>query len=321
VNLSIALCTYNGAQYLPEQLDSFAAQSRLPDELVICDDGSTDETVAQVRKFEAEAPFPVWLFINERNLGSTKNFEQAIARCSGDVIFLADQDDVWLPEKIARMEAVLAANDDLALVFSDAEIVDANLNPLSYTLWQGRRFNQSLRSRLRRGEAFPVLLKQNYITGATMAFRARYRPLALPISSLWIHDGWIALMLATVAPLALIDTPLIQYRQHAHNQVGGTRRTPTEWVEAPRQSYLEQLNLSEERYMAFLERVHDLPGVPNQQQVCDQLQAKIAHVRARAHLPDKRLQRIPRVLREVGAGRYRRYSLGGPLAALRDLWL
>ena len=313
MKLSVALCTYNGARYLPEQLASLAAQTRPPDELVICDDGSTDGTLAQIEAFAA--PFPVRVFVNERNLGSTKNFEQAIARCSGDVIFLADQDDVWLPEKLARMEAVFAADDRMALVFSDAQVVDSALKPLPYTLWQSRHFSPALRHRLQAGAAFPVLLKQNYVTGATLAFRARDRALALPISPLWIHDGWIALMLALSAPLALIDTPLILYRQHADNQVGGTRRSAAEWVGG---NHRERLRLTEARYTAFLERVRELPDIP--EAVYTQVQAKIDHARARASLPDARLRRLPVILRETLTGRYGRYSMGGLLAAVRDLW-
>src|SRR5215207_2518174 len=100
VRISIALCTYNGEQYLQQQLDSFVAQSRPPDELVVCDDRSTDRTVPIVEDFAKRAPFRVELVINETNLGSTRNFEKAIGLCTGDIIFLADQDDVWLPEKL-----------------------------------------------------------------------------------------------------------------------------------------------------------------------------------------------------------------------------
>src|SRR5213080_381833 len=98
--LSVALCTYNGAAYLGEQLDSIVAQSRPPDELVVCDDGSTDETVEVLETFLAEAPFPVRLQRNEANLGFVKNFEQAISLCTGDFVALSDQDDVWMPGKL-----------------------------------------------------------------------------------------------------------------------------------------------------------------------------------------------------------------------------
>src|SRR3954470_17842517 len=94
---SVAMCTYNGARFLGEQLASVAAQTRPPDELVVCDDRSTDETASLVRDFAAAAPFRVRLHVNERNLGSTRNFERAVSLCEGDLIALSDQDDEWLP--------------------------------------------------------------------------------------------------------------------------------------------------------------------------------------------------------------------------------
>src|SRR5437588_7313199 len=100
--ISIAMCTYNGARFLREQLDSFAAQSRLPDEVVICDDGSTDGTADIVRTFASGAPFPVHFHVNEPRLGITRNFERAAGLCTGSIIFFSDQDDVWLPDKLDR---------------------------------------------------------------------------------------------------------------------------------------------------------------------------------------------------------------------------
>src|SRR5258708_37621369 len=101
--LSVAMCTYNGARFLPEQLESIAAQTKLPDELVVCDDRSTDGSVEIIRSFAQRAPFEIRLDINANNLGSTKNFEKAIGLCQGEIIALADQDDVWCPQKLSRI--------------------------------------------------------------------------------------------------------------------------------------------------------------------------------------------------------------------------
>src|SRR5690349_17434303 len=120
MRISIALCTYNGGPFLAEQLASYVQQTRLPDELVVCDDCSSDNTMAILRDFAARAPFAVRLHQNAANLRSTRNFEQAIRLCTGDVIALSDQDDVWLPEKLERMERTLAADPEISLVFSDA---------------------------------------------------------------------------------------------------------------------------------------------------------------------------------------------------------
>src|SRR5215208_90703 len=113
----VAMCTYNGAQFVAEQLDSIAAQTRRPDELVVCDDGSDDATPEIIREFAHRASFPLRFYVNETNLGSTRNFERAISLCEGDFIALADQDDVWLPEKLERLERALA-DENIALAFT-----------------------------------------------------------------------------------------------------------------------------------------------------------------------------------------------------------
>lgn len=318
MRISIALCTYNGRAYLSDQLESFLRQTRLPDELIVCDDGSVDGTPDIVRDFAQRAPFGVSLFENADNLGSTKNFEQAIQRCSGDVIFLSDQDDVWLPEKIERMEALFAADEKLALVFSNATVVDNRLHSLNDDLWAAKQFSPQLQARIQAGDAISVLLKQNYVTGATMAFRASYRPLVLPVSPLWVHDAWIALAVALFAPIKPIRENLILYRQHADNQIGGTRPGVRQRLSMARHAHRERLLLTAQRYTAFLEHIQKLEFVPEREQICALLKAKINHVEARARLPQMRMTRIPLIVRELVAGRYQRFSLGGFLAAVRD---
>src|SRR3982751_1684084 len=130
MRMSVAMCTYNGAEFLPAQLESIVRQARKADEIVICDDGSTDESRSLLKKFAADAPVPVSLRFNEKNLGSVKNFEQAIQLCSGDVIALSDQDDVWRSDKLQLIEEAFGRSPSAGLVFSDAELVDENLQPL-----------------------------------------------------------------------------------------------------------------------------------------------------------------------------------------------
>jgi len=202
MKVSVALCTYNGGRFLREQLDSIAAQTRLPDELVVSDDRSADGTRQLVESFAAAAPFPVSLHVNEVNVGSTRNFDHAIKLCGGDVIALCDQDDVWLPEKLRRCEEVFAADADIGLVFSDAEVVGADLSPTGRRLWEWT-FTRGVRRDLRR-DAFGALLRHNIVTGATLAFRSRFKPLALPIPADLhvIHDAWIAVVVAAVSRVA-----------------------------------------------------------------------------------------------------------------------
>lgn len=105
--ISVAVCTYNGSRFLPEQLTSIAAQTRLPDEMVVCDDGATDATAEIIEKFARTAPFLVRFIRNSQNLGSTKNFENAIGLCTGDLIALSDQDDIWMREKLGRQAEMM----------------------------------------------------------------------------------------------------------------------------------------------------------------------------------------------------------------------
>src|SRR5688572_4846600 len=216
------MCTYNGARFVREQLDSIAAQTRLPDELIICDDASQDSTVEIIRAFSAHAPFPVRLVINEQTLGSTSNFEKATGLCSGEIIAFADQDDVWKPEKLHLLEVEFAKRPDVGLVFSDAEIVDEKLHPIGHRMWNEVGFGERQKQLIREGRALDVLLPGWSVTGATMAFRSKFRNLILPIptSLPMIHDGWIALMVAAVAEVEFIDEPLILYRQHSGQQIG-----------------------------------------------------------------------------------------------------
>src|ERR1700751_2230018 len=103
LTISVALCAYNSSRYGEEQLESIASQSRLPDEVVICDDDSVDDTPSILERFRKEAPFDVRIHRNETNLGVTRNFEKAIALCSGDIIALSDCDDVWRGDKLERL--------------------------------------------------------------------------------------------------------------------------------------------------------------------------------------------------------------------------
>src|SRR5581483_5816839 len=101
MRISIAMATYNGGQFIREQLDSLSRQTFLPCELVVCDDGSTDHTLAIVETFAASAPFAVRIHRNKKRLGFGPNFLKAASLCDGEVIAFSDQDDVWLETKLA----------------------------------------------------------------------------------------------------------------------------------------------------------------------------------------------------------------------------
>src|SRR5215207_9258885 len=226
MQISVAMCTYNGAEFLPAQLQSILTQSRPPDEISICDDVSTDNTAAFLEKFKKQSPIPINLHINDHNLGSVKNFERAISLCTGDVIALSDQDDVWRSDKLQLIEDAFDKSPSAGLVFSNSEIVDETLKPLNRRMWDEVGFDAHKRKLVRTGRALEVLIPGWTVTGATMAFRSRFVKLSLPIPDgiAMIHDGWIALTIAAVADVVALDEPLIKYRQHAQQQIGAPAR-------------------------------------------------------------------------------------------------
>ncbi|MBC7797300.1 MAG: glycosyltransferase family 2 protein, partial [Pyrinomonadaceae bacterium] len=223
MKISIALCTYNGERYLREQLESIASQTRKPDEIIVCDDCSQDATVEIVRDFARNAAFAVRLYVNEENLRSTKNFERAISLCTGDVIFLSDQDDVWHESKLEKFAAEFEQDENVNLVFCDAELVDENLKPLGKTSWKALQFDAKQQTAVNEGRGAMILLNRNVVSGCMTAFRARYKNLILPIPDdldYVIHDFWIVLLMLTVGETRLIAETLVKYRQHASQQIG-----------------------------------------------------------------------------------------------------
>lgn len=245
MRFSVALCTCNGGAYLRDQLDSLAAQTRLPDELVVCDDASTDATASIVQDFATRVPFPVRFVVNDVRLGVTRNFDRAFGLCQGDLIAPADQDDVWDQDKLRLIEEQFAADAQVGLVFADLEVVDERLQPLGHRAWQsdGVEFDSGPKRLLDRGKAVEVLLTRNVVTGCAMAFNSRFRSLICPIPSevcglRIVHDYWIAALIAAVSKVRFLDRPLVKYRRHGNQQVGlsGPRAEPdpNAWLRACR---------------------------------------------------------------------------------------
>ncbi|MBK8399877.1 MAG: glycosyltransferase family 2 protein [Propionivibrio sp.] len=304
IDISIGLCTCNGERFLAEQLSSLAKQSYLPAELVVCDDASEDSTCRILEVFSNTAQFPVRLYRNQRRLGIRQNFEQAIRLCKGSVIALCDQDDVWLPEKLARFAQVFANGADW--ICCDAEVVDATLSPLGYTLWERVGFNRNQRIRATDGRLFQVLLKHYVVAGATVAFRAELREQLLPIPTHWLYDAWVVAILAGTKKLTMIDECLQFYRQHGHNAIGGERRSFLgDVLSARKVSRRDYLELEFARWQQLAER---LESVNAPEWVMLRLAGKLGHLVRRAEYPGSRLLRSPLVFSEITRGGYSRFS-------------
>jgi len=310
--LSVAMCTYNGARFLPQQLESIAAQTRLPDELVVCDDGSVDESPEIVRNFARNAPFPVRLEINKKNLGSTKNFEKAIGLCEGEVIAPADQDDVWKPQKLAVLEAALRNYPGAGYAFSNADLIDERGSRLSRNLWDSVRFHGALQNGFFAAGQVASLLRRAAATGATMAFRASLKDIVLPISPCFVHDYWVSLLGSCVGWYGVpVSELLIEYRQHEGQQIGALRSSILEKVRSARQVGPAEYSNRTRGYLDLRERLLLATGngwnCPANQIAL--VEEKIRHCSRRAAVHSSRgAAKVSEVVAEVLTGRYERFS-------------
>lgn len=323
--VSVAMCTYDGARFLQEQLDSIAAQSRPPDELVVCDDGSTDATPAILTRFAEAAAFLVRVQRNPSRLGVAKNFEQAIRLASGEIIALSDQDDVWRTDKLKILERALLDNPAAGYAFSDAVLIDEAGRTDHQRLWQRMGFDERRRETFERGapDQVRVLLKMRAVTGAGMALRASLESVAFPVLESWMHDEWIAFAASmNGTPGVPIREALYCYRQHRDQTIGVRRPGPLGrlergWYYLANPDAPVAYELASHKWNAARGR---FDGVPFRAlSGLRFLEEKVAHEELRARICTlPRRGRLPAVARELVRRRYHRYSKGWR-GALQDL--
>lgn len=316
LTISIAMCTYNGERFLQEQLDSFLAQTRLPDELVVCDDGSQDGTVAILEAFAAQAPFPVRLFINPQNLGFSKNFEKAISLCQGDIIALSDQDDVWLPEKLERFEQVFLNFPEVGYVFCDASVVDENLRPLNFSVWNFYDFSWVSPQVFLPGEFSKMFSKIRAIAGALMAIRSDLCRLIFPIPPLWVHDDWISFAGGIIMGVAAIPDKCNKYRQHSDQSCGIiTKSFSDRFSKSYSISSKHFLKIAAKYRQAILILANDKFNIDKT--LLFYFEEMILHLTIRANLPKRKISQLHMIINEISSGRYHKYS-NGLLSAVKD---
>lgn len=313
-SVSIAMTTYNGSAHVREQLESLASQSRLPDELIVCDDVSSDDTVSQLEAFAARAPFTVRVQRNPVNLTTTPNFEQAIGMCSGDIILLADQDDVWLPEKVAAVSEHFEAHPCVGALFCNGQVCDESLQSLGHDMWEAQWFHPSQQRAVRAGRATEVFAKHVVASGNTLAFRGRYKSLVLPFPVLHdCADAWIAFLVAAVSDFHILDRELIQYRIHGKNQFGMHRHSLREQLERARWQITSGIFDHGIRLFSAIEERLTGQTEPQFQASAETLalvRGKIDHYTIRDGMTRGVFHRLPLIAREALAGRYGRYSYG-----------
>lgn len=319
--ISVAMCTYNGARFLTEQLNSIARQTRVPDELVICDDRSTDDSAQMITEFARQVQFPVRFEVNDQTLGSTKNFERAISISQGEIIVLADQDDVWYPNKLEQLEKAFLDSDNAFAAFSDADVIDDDSRPMGFRLWESFSFPPGEQKRFAAGQALSVLIKHPVVTGAAMAFRREYFPFLAPIPANDIHDRWMSFLLAACGPYQLMHEPLMQYRRHNSQQVGMGARTFRDRFARARVTghdlYLSEIARFRQLYTRLdLHRT----AMARADYAMAEITKKISHLEYRLRLGDDKLARVPQIFREVCKHSYWRYGAGWESIA-KDLFL
>lgn len=203
------MATFNGAAYVGQQIESILSQLGVDDEIVLVDDHSSDSTMEIVAAF---ADSRIKVYRNEKNLGVARTFEKALGLASGELIWLADQDDIWHPQKVSSMVGVFARRPEVTLVLTDARIVDQTGCVMLESFFQRRgSFSAGI---------VHNLLKNKYL-GCVMAFRSSLLDKALPFpADIPQHDMWLGLVNACYGQTAFIDRPLVDYRMHGGNASG-----------------------------------------------------------------------------------------------------
>ena len=227
--ISVALCTYNGERYIREQLESILNQTMPVDEIVVCDDGSTDNTLQIIESLRDSYQSDIRIYRNEKNLGPALNFRKAIGLCKGDIVFLSDQDDIWYLEKVSIITDFLKKKPNVDTVFTNATLIKDDKTVLEETLWD-YCFDKKVKALFDAGLEFECFAYGNHATGATMAIRKQKLP-DINYNSEFLHDHALAIMAANTDSLGYINQCLTYYRLHGKQVCGISKAAPITWYD------------------------------------------------------------------------------------------
>ena len=319
LSVSVALATYNSAPYIEAQVRSILAQTLVPDEVVVADDGSTDETIEIVRSVvsgHGSSSTRLVVLPMDGHRGVSGNFARGISACTGDLVALSDHDDVWHQDRLAV--AVRSFLDDPTLLFAhaDARLVDEDGVPLGSSLLDALGVTSADRAEVSHGHAFETYIRRNLATGATSMFRRSLVSSALPIPPEWVHDEWLAIVASAVGKVRLIEQELIDYRQHASNQIGVRRPTVRYRIGRMLEPRAERYNVLSRRSELLLSRLEQV-GAPDDFLALARKKARFE--KTRSTYPAGRLGRVGPVLREYLSGSYRALSSQRNRDVIRDL--
>lgn len=223
MKISVALCTFNGEKFIKEQINSILNQTLQVNEIIICDDLSTDNTFKIISNYQQNNPDLFKIFQNNETLKSVKNFEKAISLCTGDITFLSDQDDYWHPKKVQITTNKFRENPSIAAFCSNGFLMNDDSEIMSDFFSKWDVYEKYLNTKTD-FDAFNFLTqKGNFSTGATMAIKTEFAKSILPIPQIadFHHDEWLTLLATVDGKMGFIPQKLINYRIHSSQQVGG----------------------------------------------------------------------------------------------------
>ncbi len=222
--IGVVVATYNGEKYVKTQLESIVNQKVKPDILVVSDGGSKDGTVNACEEYLSSADISYNIYTSDRQLGVAENFQKGLSYCDADYIFFSDQDDCWEKGKIEKTLNVFRIKD-VKMVFSNALLVDDDLNSTDCSLWDfiGYKQDGMVRVYSENSESLiSILLKHNIVTGMCMAISSDIKNDVMPFSQYGIHDAWVAITSNCFGRIAGLNSNLVRYRQHSGNAIGAT---------------------------------------------------------------------------------------------------
>lgn len=314
--ISIAMATYNGARFIGEQLNSIAAQTVLPAELVVTDDCSTDATLEIVERVARTAPFAVRVHRNPTRLGFNRNFERALSLCEGDLIFISDQDDIWYEHKLERVTTLLQAAPDRLALIHDEHIVDAG----------GRKFDTTYFGNVRR----LGFSDREHLSGNCTAMKRALLDVLMPFPDGINYDYWIGWVADILGARIVLDEPLQAYRRHELNS-----SAPVLAEEKPSQlsiflrsgmadprpvwrTNIHGLQLVAERIEERAPTLDAILGAGRARTAIERVEKEIAGLEERTELASlPKWRRWPAVLRRWADGFYSEFS--GSKSAIKDM--
>jgi len=270
MRISVVLATFNGLRFLPDQLNSILEGTRPPDELVVVDDASQDDSVSLVEDRLLRSPRTVLTLLrNKTNFGASASFAKGVAATTGDILLFSDQDDRWMPNKIARMEKAFTVHQGLCMAYSDGLITDSELEPDGRTIF-GTRNNAKLALGAQR-DPLEVAFNPD-IKGCTMALDAAFARTLFATTPpgferYWGHDHWAAIHAYGTGKVHALNEPLLWHRFHGSNASGAVRFNPFRADHWKR--YLHAIKAQgpahyHERYRLLLDHIHKsgIDGAP-----------------------------------------------------------